>query len=178
MVAGERPPVPLRSTAATVPGLKMVLPTHAGKFDSGLVESGPPAMLTDQGIRLIYNGRNESAFGDKALLAGTYAAGQALFDRRDPTRLLQRPDTCFLRPERPYETTGQVNQVVFVEGLVRFKNRWLLYYGTADAKIAVATRPVRGPGVPVAAFYRLAVRYITSDRSTYFTPRIISLPSW
>jgi predicted GH43/DUF377 family glycosyl hydrolase len=25
---------------------------------------------------------------------------------------------------------------------VRFKNRWLLYYGTADSKIAVATRPV------------------------------------
>jgi predicted GH43/DUF377 family glycosyl hydrolase len=142
MAAGERPPVPLRSTATTVPDLKVVLPTRAGKFDSDLVESGPPAMLTDQGIRLIYNGRNEPAFGDKALPTGTYAAGQALFDRRDPTRLLQRTDTYFLRPERPYETTGQVNQVVFVEGLVRFKNRWLLYYGTADSKIAVATRPV------------------------------------
>ena len=125
MAAGEQPPVPLRSTAATVPDLKVVLPTRAGKFDSDLVESGPPAMLTDQGIRLIYNGRNEPAFGDKALPAGTYAAGQALFDRRDPTRLLQRTDTYFLRPERPYETTGQVNQVVFVEGLVRFKNRQL-----------------------------------------------------
>ena len=142
MAAGGRPPVPLRSTAATVPDLQVVLPTRAGKFDSDLVESGPPAMLTDQGIRLIYNGRNEPAFGDKALPAGTYAAGQALFDRRDPTRLLQRTNTYFLRPERPYETTGQVNQVVFLEGLVRFKNRWLLYYGTADSKIAVATRPV------------------------------------
>jgi predicted GH43/DUF377 family glycosyl hydrolase len=142
MAPGERPPVPLRSTATTVPDLKVALPTRAGKFDSDLVESGPPAMLTDQGIRLIYNSRNEPAFGDKSLPAGTYAAGQALFDKNDPSKLLQRTDTYFLRPERPYETTGQVNQVVFLEGLVRFKNRWLLYYGTADSKIAVATRPV------------------------------------
>jgi hypothetical protein len=32
----------------------------------------------------------------------------------------------------------QVGNVVFIEGLVFFKGRWLLYYGTADSKIAVA----------------------------------------
>ena len=143
MAAGEKPPVPLRSTALTMPELKVILPTREGKFDSDLVESGPPAMLIDQGIRLIYNSKNQPAFGDKNLPAGTYAAGQALFDKNDPTKLLKRLDTYFLRPERPYETTGQVNQVVFLEGLVRFKGQWLLYYGTADSKIAVATRPVK-----------------------------------
>lgn len=141
MAAGEKPPVPLRAQAATLPTLKVVLPTRAGKFDSDLVESGPPAMLTDRGIRLIYNSRNEPAFGDKSLPVGTYAAAQALFDKDDPTRLLQRMDTYFMRPEKPYETTGQVNQVVFLEGLARFQSRWLLYYGTADSKIAVAARP-------------------------------------
>ena len=49
-------------------------------------------------------------------------------------------DTYFMRPERPYETTGQVNQVVFLEGLAKYKATWYLYYGTADSKIAVATR--------------------------------------
>ena len=142
MAAGEKPPVPLRAQALTVPDLKIMLPTRAGKFDSDLVESGPPAMLTDQGIRLIYNSRNDPAFGDKTLPLGTYTASQALFDQNDPTRLLQRLDTYFIRPERPYETTGQVNQVVFLEGLARFQGRWLLYYGTADSKIAVAARPV------------------------------------
>ena len=141
MAPGEKPPVPLRDQALTVPNLKVVLPTRAGKFDSDLVESGPPAMLTDQGIRLIYNSRNDPAFGDKSLPLGTYSAAQALFDPNDPTKLLQRMDTYFMRPERPYETTGQVNQVVFLEGLARFKSRWFLYYGTADSKIAVATRP-------------------------------------
>lgn len=142
MAAGEKPPVPLRAQALTMPKLKIILPTRAGRFDSDLVEPGPPAMLTEQGIRLIYNSRNEPSFGDKNLPVGTYAAGQALFDKDDPTKLLHRTDTFFMRPERPYETTGQVNQVVFLEGLARFQGRWFLYYGTADSKIAVATRPV------------------------------------
>jgi predicted GH43/DUF377 family glycosyl hydrolase len=141
MAPGEKPPVPLRAQALTLPNLKVVLPTRAGKFDSDLVESGPPAMLTDQGIRLIYNSRNVPAIGDKSLPEGTYAAAQALFDKDDPTKLLQRMDTYFMRPEKPYETTGQVNQVVFLEGLARFKSQWFLYYGTADSKIAVAVRP-------------------------------------
>jgi predicted GH43/DUF377 family glycosyl hydrolase len=32
-----------------------------------------------------------------------------------------------------------VNQVVFLEGMVPFRGRWFLYYGTADSKIGVAT---------------------------------------
>jgi len=143
MAAGEKPPVPLRNQALTMPELKIVLPTRAGMFDSDLVESGPPAMLIDEGIRLIYNSRNVPAYGDKTLPEGTYSAAQALFDKNDPTHLLQRRDTYFMRPERPYETTGQVNQVVFLEGLARYKGQWLLYYGTADSKIAVAARPVK-----------------------------------
>ncbi len=46
----------------------------------------------------------------------------------------------FIHPDRPYEKAGQVNEVCFVEGLAYFKNRWLLYYGTADSKIAVAVK--------------------------------------
>ena len=142
MSPGEQPPVPLRAQALTLPYLKVVLPTRAGKFDSDLVEPGPPAMLTDQGIRLIYNSRNVPAIGDKSLPEGTYTAAQALFDKNDPTKLLQRTNTYFMRPDRPYERAGQVNQVVFLEGLARYKSTWFLYYGTADSKIAVATRPV------------------------------------
>jgi predicted GH43/DUF377 family glycosyl hydrolase len=45
-----------------------------------------------------------------------------------------------IKPDKPYEISGQVNQVCFVEGLVEFKNKWYLYYGTADSKIAVAVK--------------------------------------
>ena len=53
---------------------------------------------------------------------------------------LQRMDTYFMKPDKPYEITGQVNHVCFVEGLVNYKDKWFLYYGTADSKIAVAVK--------------------------------------
>ncbi|MDO3645060.1 glycoside hydrolase family 130 protein [Mucilaginibacter sp. L3T2-6] len=143
MKAGERPPVKLRSQALNMPQLKIALPTREGKFDSDLVESGPPAMITDKGIVLIYNSRNVPSFGDKTLSEGTYAPSEVLFDKNDPTRILRRLDTYFMKPEKPYEITGQVNQVCFVEGLTQFKNNWYLYYGTADSKIAVAVNAVK-----------------------------------
>ena len=46
-------------------------------------------------------------------------------------------NSCNL-PEEAYEISGQVNRVVFVEGLSLFKGGWFLYYATADSKIAVA----------------------------------------
>jgi predicted GH43/DUF377 family glycosyl hydrolase len=143
MKPGEKPPVPLRSQALSMPQLKVVLPTREGKFDSDLVESGPPAILTDKGILLIFNSRNVPAIGDKSLSEGTYAASQALFDKNEPTKILNRLDKWFIKPEKPYELSGQVNQVCFVEGLTEFKNKWYLYYGTADSKIAVASSPAK-----------------------------------
>jgi predicted GH43/DUF377 family glycosyl hydrolase len=138
MKAGEHPPVPLRDQALTVPQLKIALPTRAGKFDSDLVESGPPAILTDKGIVLIYNSKNLLSGGDPALAKGAYAAGEVLFDKNDPTKIVKRMDTWFMKPDKPYEVAGQVNLVCFVEGLTELKGKWYLYYGTADSKIAVA----------------------------------------
>jgi predicted GH43/DUF377 family glycosyl hydrolase len=138
---GEADPVALRGQALAMPDLKIVVPTRAKHFDSDLVESGPPAMLTDRGILLIYNSRNVPAIGDTSLAEGTYAASQVLLDREDPLRMVRRLNGWFIRPDKPYEITGQVNEVCFVEGLALFKEQWLLYYGTADSKIAVAGRP-------------------------------------
>jgi len=121
--------------------LKIILPTRPGKFDSDLVESGPPAMLTKDGILLIYNSRNDKKIGDTTLETGTYSAAQVLFDKNDPLKILNRMTRSFMKPEKPYEIVGQVNKVCFVEGLTEFKNKWYLYYGTADSKIAVAEKP-------------------------------------
>lgn len=138
---GETDPVALKGQALHMPDLKIVLPTRTHFFDSDLVESGPPAMLTDKGILLLYNSRNIPVIGDPALPEGTYTASQVLLDSKDPTHILHRLDHYFIRPDKPYELTGQVNAVCFIEGLARFHHQWLLYYGTADSKIAVATRP-------------------------------------
>lgn len=138
--SGEADPIALRGQALNMPDLKIVVPTRQKKFDCDLVESGPPAMLTDKGILLIFNSRNIPAIGDTTLAEGTYAASQVLLDKEEPTRIIHRLENYFMKPDKPYEITGQVNEVCFLEGLALFKGKWFLYYGTADSKIAVAVK--------------------------------------
>jgi predicted GH43/DUF377 family glycosyl hydrolase len=126
-------------TVSPVP--QAVLHPRPGRFDSALVEPGPPALLTERGIVLIYNSANAVTGGDPALPLRSYSPGQVVFDPADPTAVIWRCQTPFLKADRPYEIAGQVNHVVFVEGLVRFGGRWLLYYGTADSLIGVAAGP-------------------------------------
>lgn len=118
--------------------LKSVLQPRNKYFDSRLVESGPFALVNDNGILLIYNGMNHDDTGDPAFAKGAYCAGQALYAKNDPTKLINRLEHPFMKPDKPYEISGQVNQVCFLEGMVPFKDKWFLYYGTADSKIAVA----------------------------------------
>ncbi len=106
-----------------------VLRPRPGRFDGRLVEPGPPPILTDEGILLLYNG------ADEALV---YAAGQALFDPADPTRLLARSEAPFLTPTTALEQRGQIPNVVFIEGLARFQGQWFLYFGMGDSGIGVA----------------------------------------
>ena len=117
-----------------------VLHPRMGYFDSRLVEPGPFALLQKDGIVLIYNGSNAANFNDTALPKFTYSAGQALFDKNNPYKLINRSEKSFIKPDKDYERVGEVNEVCFVEGLVFFKNKWFLYYGTADSKIAVAVK--------------------------------------
>jgi predicted GH43/DUF377 family glycosyl hydrolase len=146
MAPGEKAPVKLRGQALNLPALKIVVPTRPKHWDNDLVESGPPAMITREGILLIYNGRNTHADGDASLAEGMYGGGQVLLDPHDPTRVLRRLEKNFIRPDKPYEITGQVNQVCFLEGLANFNGKWLLYYGTADSRIAVAVGPAKAMG--------------------------------
>ena len=115
-----------------------VLNPRPGYFDSRLVEPGPFAILKDEGILLIYNASNAANNNDTKLPKFTYAAGQALFEKETPYKLIDRTREYFIHPDKEYEKIGEVNEVCFVEGLVYFKDQWFLYYGTADSKIAVA----------------------------------------
>lgn len=121
-------------------GLAYAFGVRPGKFDSDLVEPGPPAVITKDGIVFLYNGKNATTGGDPNLKPGAYAAGQALLDPRNPGKLLKRSASYFIRPERPYEMTGQYSAgTCFIEGLVPFRGKWFLYYGTADSLVAAAT---------------------------------------
>ena len=119
--------------------LKVITP-RKGKFDSDLTECGPPAIMTDKGILLLYNGKNKSgAEGDTLYTANSYCAGHALFDAKDPTKLIDRLDKPFYIPESDFEKSGQYPAgTVFIEGLVFHNQKWYLYYGCADSRVAVA----------------------------------------
>src|SRR5689334_10332115 len=109
-----------------------VLPRRPGKFDSRVVEPGPPPIVTERGIVLIYNGADDSLI---------YQTGVAVFDRKDPRKVLSRTDEPIFAPEKEWEKVGQVPNVVFVEGMARQGSRWLFYYGGADKSIGVAEAP-------------------------------------
>lgn len=130
--------------------LKELISPRNGYFDSDLTECGPPALMTNKGIILFYNGKNKAAEGrDKRFNANSYCAGQALFDRNDPSKPLSRLDLPFLRPMEPFEKSGQyVNGTVFIEGMVYFKKKWFLYYGCADSRVGVA---IYDPAKPAPA---------------------------
>jgi predicted GH43/DUF377 family glycosyl hydrolase len=117
-----------------------VLHPRPGYFDSRLVEPGPFAMLGEKGILLIYNSSNALSCNDPGLPEFTYTASQALFDKENPYKLIDRMDVYFIYPDKPYEITGEVSNVCFVEGMAYFGDQWFLYYGTADSKIAVAVK--------------------------------------
>ena len=111
-----------------------VLPVRAGHFDSRVAEPGPSPIVTKDGIVLIYNGADDQL---------VYRTGVAIFDRNDPRKLLWRSDEPVFVPEKKWEKVGQVPNVVFVEGMVRRRNRYLFYYGGADQNVGVAEAPVR-----------------------------------
>jgi beta-1,2-mannosidase len=110
-----------------------VMRPQAGTYTEELLEPGPPPLITENGqILLIHNAAAKAP--DRKLI---YRAGQALIDPAKPTQELARLTTPFLVPETPEETEGQVNNVVFVEGLVAWKGEWLMYYGQGDAGVGV-----------------------------------------
>ena len=121
-----------------------LLKPRAGHFDSTFPETGPPPLLTSEGIVVIYNGKNAETGGDPELGANAYASGEALFDALNPAHLLAQMAHPVLKPERPYEKTGQyIAGTTFAEGLVYFHKQWLLYYGCADSLVAVAIAPAK-----------------------------------
>jgi beta-1,2-mannosidase len=114
-----------------------ILTGRAGAFDSQVVEPGPPPVMTPDGIFLVYNGADDKL---------VYSTGWALFDKKDPTKVLARAEQAVFMPAPEWEKVGQVPNVVFVEGLVRDSNRWLFYYGGADKYVGVAVASSSKPG--------------------------------
>lgn len=114
-------------------------------WENRLIEPGPAPIKTRDGKwLLVYNGMTTGRVGYPR---NQYSVGQMLIDpsgsfrpklnvtdqqayqpalRDGPVARLERP---ILVPEAGNEQQGQVDQVVFAEGLVQFKGKWYLYFG-------------------------------------------------
>jgi predicted GH43/DUF377 family glycosyl hydrolase len=107
----------------------LVLSPRPGCFDSQGVEPGPPPILTDQGLLLVYNGWNVDQ---------VHCTGAVLLDPQNPYRVLARSAEPLLAPQEPWELSGYVPNVIFSEGLTQQGDVWHLYYGGADRVIGLA----------------------------------------
>jgi predicted GH43/DUF377 family glycosyl hydrolase len=111
---------------------KPVLDRRPAAFDSRVMEPGPPPFLTSRGILLLYNGADEHL---------VYRPGWVLFDRHDPRRVIARADKPFAAPTLDWEKTGNVPNVIFLEGATLRATteshglQLVGYYGAADKRI-------------------------------------------
>lgn len=107
--------------------------------ESRLIESGPAPIKLNNGKNQWVFFYNASTNGGHGLERDSYTLSQMLIDYDDikngPIARLEAP---FLKPQAKNEVEGQVNKVVFCEGIVQFKGKWLLYYGQGDSELGVA----------------------------------------
>lgn len=94
------------------------------------VGAGPPPIKTKEGWLLIYHGVDSDH---------VYAAGAALLDLKDPTKVIARTKKPVLEPNEPYEKNGDVNNVVFPTAAYVMDEKLFVYYGAADKVCCLAT---------------------------------------
>ena len=117
------------------PEAEPVLRPRGGRFDSRLVEPGPPPIVLEDGILLIYNGADDNL---------RYSTGWVIFSKNDPRKVIARAEKPILEPTTTWEKSGQVRNVVFATGLVKFNNSWYLYYGAADTFVCLTVAEANG----------------------------------
>ena len=93
------------------------------------VGAGAPPVETEAGLLLFYHERDSR---------GEYTIKVALLDD-ESGRVRSRLDEPILRPERPWERSGDMNDVLFVQGAVpRPDGTIYLTYGAADSCVGAA----------------------------------------
>jgi len=109
---------------------------HGAWWDANKIGLSPPPLETPAGWLILYHGARLAASGY------IYRLGLALLDLDNPCRVLRRSDEWVFGPEKAYERTGDVDNVVFPCGWIidpQDPETVLLYYGAADSTIALAT---------------------------------------
>lgn len=118
----------------------LVLKARRGAWwDAHKIGLSAPPIETPDGWLMMYHGVRITPAGC------LYRLGLALLDLEDPTRCILRSTRWIMGPERDYERTGDVGDVVFPCGYTIGEDgdTLSLYYGAADTTIALVTGSVR-----------------------------------
>ncbi|MGE3128102.1 MAG: glycoside hydrolase family 130 protein [Fimbriimonadaceae bacterium] len=103
-------------------------------WESTKIGAGPVPIETSEGWLLFYHGVLTSCNGF------VYHWGAALLDWEEPWRVLARTPNYLMSPQAPYETVGDVPNVVFPCAALcdAATGRIAVYYGAADTVVALA----------------------------------------
>jgi len=114
---------------------RCVMESRPGYWDSDRIGAAVPPIETDRGWLEIYHGFRNTASGK------IYRLGTALFDLKDPSKLIARGEAPILSPREYYERVGDVNNVVFSCGAILEKKtqQVKIYYGACDTAICLGT---------------------------------------
>lgn len=106
----------------------------SGWWEATKIGGGPAPIETTEGWLLFYHGVCTTCSGF------VYSLGAAILDIDDPSKVLYRTRDYLLTPEKEYETTGFVPNVVFPCATLHDAKtgRIAIYYGAADTYTAVA----------------------------------------
>lgn len=89
-----------------------------------------PPIKTKHGWLVLYHAVGEDKY---------YRIGAMLLDLKNPMKILHRSPDWLLEPEKPYETKGLYNGVVFPCGNIVKDGKLFVYYGGADKYVGLAT---------------------------------------
>jgi predicted GH43/DUF377 family glycosyl hydrolase len=113
---------------------KLIMKPVAYHWDEMKIGPGAPPIKTDQGWLNIYHGVFQTMAGC------VYRLGVALHDLTDPSVLRGVSDDWILSPEKEYERSGYVPNVVFTCAAVPEPDGMLkIYWGAADTVMCVGT---------------------------------------
>lgn len=102
-------------------------------FESRSIGGGCTPIETDEGWVIIFHtveARNKGR---------VYHACAALLDKENPLKVIGRLHEPLFSPTEEWEKEGFVSNVVFPTGTALFEDTLYVYYGAADARIAVAS---------------------------------------
>lgn len=103
-------------------------------WDSWIRGAGAPPIKTKYGWLVFYQAMEGHDFSK-------YKVGAMLLDLNDPTKILLRSKEPVLEPSEFYENVGFKSGVVYVTGAVVKDGLLLVYYGSADSYVCVASAP-------------------------------------